>query len=304
MNSKKRKILKFKDKVVLFPIWFLSLFPLEILLIKSWGIYFLLYHVIGYRRKVVYENLRRSFPEKDEKEIRRIARRFYLHLCDTMFEVVHMLRMTPKEIDKRYKLTNPELTDRLAAENKSIVMTNSHYGNWEWAGYVDHVFDYKLLGVYKPLSNRLFERFFVYLRGRLGGYPTPMNTTLRAIMDAQRNNENFMLYLVGDQRPQPGDLKNWTTFMNQDAPIITGPEKLARRFNLATLYMDTCQTKRGYYTITLHVISENSAETEELEITKKYIELVEQQIRRAPEFYLWSHNRWKYNKEEILGAKK
>jgi Kdo2-lipid IVA lauroyltransferase/acyltransferase len=302
MNSE--KTLKLIDKIILFPIWLLSLFPLEVLFIKSWGIYFLLYHVIGYRRKVVYENLRRAFPEKKEKEIRKIARRFYLHLCDSMFEVVHMIRMTPKEIDKRYKFTNPEIIEELAARNKSIVMTNSHYGNWEWAVYNNHIFDYKLLGVYKPMTNRLFERLSIYVRSRLGGIPTPINSSLRSIMDAQRNDEKFITYMVGDQRPQYGDLKNWTTFMNQDTPVSTGPEKLARRFNLATLYMDTRQIKRGYYETTLHVISENSAETEDLYITKKYFELIENQILREPEFYLWSHDRWKYNKEEILGAKK
>lgn len=288
----------------MFPLWLISLIPLRVLFLFSWTIYFLLYKIIGYRRKVVYENLRRSFPEKNEKEIRKIASRFYLHLCDSIFEVIHMFQMTTKEIDRRYKLLNPEIAEELARKNKSVVVAGSHYGNWEWASFVDHVLDFKLLGVYKPLSNKMFDNLFIYLRGRLGGYPTPMKGTLRAIMDAQRNKENFMVYLVGDQRPEWGDLKHWLTFMNQEAPVITGPEKLAKRFNLATVFMDSRQVKRGYYEITFRVISENSKETEDFEITDKYIQLVEEQIRKAPEFYLWSHKRWKYKKEEILGAKK
>lgn len=297
-------VLKTKDKIILFPLWLLSLFPMKVLYMKSWFLYVLLYHVFGYRRKVVYENLRRSFPDKEEQEIRKIARGYYRHLCDGIFEVVHMISMKQDDVDKRYKIINPELINELYKENKSIVVTGSHYGNWEWASYVGHLFRYKLLGVYKPVSNRMINRFFIYIRGKQGGIPTPMKGTLRAIMDAQRNKENFMLYLVGDQRPQWGDLKYWATFMGQEAPIITGPEKLARRFNLVTIFSDVKRIKRGYYELTLRIISKESKNTQDFEITKEYIKLVEEQIKREPELYLWSHKRWKYNKEEILGAKK
>ncbi len=297
-------MLKFSDKLLLFPIWTLSLLPLKVLYGIARLIYFFVYHIAGYRRKVVYENLRRSFPEKPEKEIEKITKGFYVHLCHSVAEVIHMIRMTSKEIDRRYKVTNPELLVDLYKKNKSIVATGSHYGNWEWAAYLGYLFEYKLLGVYKPLTNKLFDRFFIYLRSRMGGHTVPMNSTLRAIMESQRNKENFIVYLIGDQRPPYREAKEWLTFMNQDTPVITGSEKLARRFNLTTIFVDIKQVKRGYYEVTFQLINENSRETNDLEITKQYFQLVEGQIKRKPELYLWSHKRWKFKKEEMPGVKK
>lgn len=290
-------MLKLTDKIILFPIWLLSLIPLRILLMVSWIIYFILYYIVGYRKKVVFENLRKSFPEKSSEEIKTLARKFFLHLCDYFFESIYMLNMSNEEVKRRYKARNPELIEELYAKGKNAIAATSHYGNWEWAASGWIQMPYKTIGIYKPLSNKLFDRFMIHLRSRYGSPVEPMKHTLRAIIESQKQGDTFILYLVGDQRPMKSEIHYWTTFMNQDTPLITGPEKLAKKFDLAVVFIDVIQTRRGYYELNYELLTESPKETAEFEITENYIRLVEKQILRKPELYLWSHKRWKHKRE-------
>jgi KDO2-lipid IV(A) lauroyltransferase len=290
-------MLKFSDKIILFPLWLISLIPMRILHILSEIIYFILYYVTGYRKKVVFENLKKSFPEKSEEEIKKIAKKFYHHLCDYFLESIYMLNMSNNEVKRRYKPCNPEVIEELYAKGKNAIALTTHYANWEWAASGWIQMPYKTIGIYKPLSNKLFDRFMIHLRSRYGSPVEPMKNTLRAIVESQQHRDSFILYLLGDQRPMKNEIRYWTTFMNQDTPLITGPEKLARKFDLAVVFVDVRQKHRGYYELNYEVITENPKQTEEFEITEKYIRLVERQILSKPEFYLWSHKRWKHKRD-------
>ncbi|MBN2486200.1 MAG: lysophospholipid acyltransferase family protein [Bacteroidales bacterium] len=290
-------MLTLRDKIMLFPLWFISLFPLPVLFVISDFVFLIVYYVTGYRKKVVIGNLKKAFPELTDEGIKKMAKTFFRHLCDYFFETLYMLNMGNEEVKRRYKPQNPEVIEELYARGINAIAVTSHYANWEWAASGWIQMPYKTIGIYKPLSNKLFDRFMIHLRSRYGSPVEPMKHTLRAIIESQKQGDTFILYLVGDQRPMKSEIQYWTTFMNQETPLITGPEKLAKKFNLAVVFIDVIQKRRGYYELNYNLITDKPKETEEFEITEKYIRLVEKQIMRNPGLYLWSHKRWKHKKE-------
>ncbi|MBA7523952.1 Lipid A biosynthesis lauroyltransferase [subsurface metagenome] len=292
-------VLTTKDKFKLFPLWVITLIPLEILYLLSDMVFIIIYYVVGYRRNVVLDNLRVSFPEKSEKEMKRISRKFYHYLCDSIIESVYLINMNLNECNKRYKFRNPELLENLAKNGRNIILAISHYGNWEWANNLNHWGPYKILGIYKPMSNKLFDRLFIHMRGKYGSIPVAMKNTLREVVKAQKKKELFALYLVADQRPGREDLSYWTHFLNQEAPVITGLEKLSLRYDLPVVFFNMSRVKRGFYEITFELIVENPKKTKKYEITEAYIHRVEKMVKERPEYYLWSHKRWKYKPEEF-----
>lgn len=298
-------MLKLKDKIILSPLFLISVFPFWIKYRISDALYILGYYIVGYRKKVVFQNLEKSFPEKDKKELKNIAKKFYRHLCDTFFESLSLLTLSDKNAKRRFQLIDTELIDDILKENKSFIVASSHYANWEW-GCIFSLFypEFIAMPVYKPLSNKMFDRFFLHLRTRLGATAVPMKQTLRAILNSQRQKQLFALYLLGDQRPGLEDLNYWTKFLNQDTPMITGMEKLAKKFNLAVVFMDIDKVKRGVYQTTFKLISDNPKDEAEYAITEKYVRMFEQMVQRRPELWLWSHKRWKFNKADYISASK
>lgn len=292
------KTLLIADKIKLSPLWLIALLPIRVLYLISDFLFLVTYFLIGYRRKVVRENLIKAFPEESLLEIKAIERKFYRYLTDYFIESIYLLNMQLKECNKRYSYENIELLDELYAKGKDVVLTTSHYGNWEWAANLCTFMKYDLLGIYKPLSNKLFDRLFVHLRSRYGGLPISMKNTLRSLVAYRSKGDRFALYTVGDQRPIREDLNCWMTFLNQDTPIITGWERIARKFNLAVVFMDVDRIKRGYYSVKLKLICEDPNELPNFKIAEKYMREVEKMVYRKPENYLWSHKRWKFNPEE------
>lgn len=289
------KALTIKDKIILFPLWLLTLLPLRALFVFSDFLFLITYYVLRYRKKVVIENLQRSFPDKEKKEIMKIAVRFYHYLCDYFLESVYLINMSKKECNRRYKYKNRVVVEHLAEEGKSIIVATSHFGNWDWAANFCINFPYKFYGVFKPLTSKTFDNLFYDLRAKYGAVSTPLLHTFRVTLDSIEKNELFALYLVADQRPLQKDLDYWTTFLNQETPILTGMEKLAKRFDLPVVFFNMKRVRRGYYEIDLELITDEPKKTETYEITEKYVRLVEKIIYRQPECYLWSHKRWKYD---------
>jgi Kdo2-lipid IVA lauroyltransferase/acyltransferase len=292
-------MLKTKDKIILFPLWLLTLLPLRILYGFSFPAYVLVYYIAGYRKKMVHTNLKNSFPEKSEKEIRIIQKKFYKWLCDFFFESLYILNMNLKENLKRYHFVNPEVLDQLYDKNKNFVLYGIHYGNWEWSTIVGHVFKHRPYVAYQKLKNKTIDRLFKSTRRKYGAEVVNMKHIYKTAINLVKQKKLFCLYLLADQRPGMESLDYWTTFLNQETPIITGPEKIARKFNMATVFMETTRKKRGRYEVILHVLNENPNETKEFEITRKFVDKLEEMIRRNPEMYLWSHNRWKFKKEDF-----
>jgi len=294
-----KKVLKPTDKIILFPLWLLTLLPLKILFGLSDVFYIIIYYLVGYRRKVVRENLRNAFPKKNETEILQITKRFYRYLCDYFVESIYLINMSLKECNRRYQYTNLELLQNLYNEGKNIILAISHYGNWEWANNLSNCSHYIIYGVYKPLHNKLFDRLFIHIRGKFISVPVPMKKTFRTISILMKNNDLFALYLVGDQRPGKGNLEYWTTFLNQETPVITGMDKLARKHNLPVVFMNVKRPKRGYYEATFETLSKEPGKLKEYEISEKYIRAVENLIFTEPEYWLWSHKRFKYKPAEF-----
>jgi Kdo2-lipid IVA lauroyltransferase/acyltransferase len=291
-------VLTFKDKVILFPLWLLTKLPLRLLYFISDILFLITYYVVRYRRKIVFQNIGKSFPDKSEIERKIIIRKFYHYLCDYFIESIYMINMNLEECNKRYTFENPEVIERLYVKKKNIILATSHFGNWEWASNLSVHIPYEILGIYKPLSNKLFDRLFIHIRGKYGSLPVAMNKTLRVVMDYLSNEKPFALYLVSDQRPSPEDLSFWTNFLNQETPIITGTDRLAKKYDLAVVFLEIDRVKRGYYKIHYRLITDNPKTEAPNSINEKYIRTVEQMILKRPELWLWSHNRWKYNPQD------
>jgi KDO2-lipid IV(A) lauroyltransferase len=283
------------DKIKLFPLWALTLLPLRLLYILSDVLFFITYYLVRYRKNVVIRNIEKSFPHKSENERNLIVRKFYHYLCDYFIESMYMINMGAKECGERYRYENVEILEKYHSKNQSIIMAASHFGNWEWAANSMVQIPYRIFGIYKPLSSPLFNKLFVYMRSKYNSLPVPMKHTLRVIRESLNNKEVFVIYLVGDQRPMPEDLDYWTTFLNQETPVITGIEKIAKKFNFPVIFLDVERVKRGYYKVKFIEISDNPITTRKYEITGKYIRKVEEVVNATPEFWLWSHKRWKFD---------
>ena len=279
-------------------LWLITLLPLRVLYLLSDFFFLILYYLVGYRKKTVFQNLRNSLPEKSPQEINRIARKFYRQLCDYFIEAVYRIHMGEKENTRRIHFKNPESLQDYYKQGRSIVLLLSHYGNWEWPTRISKLSSHDILAIYKPLQNKYFDRLFLQLRGQFGAIGIPMESTLRTLVTYQRSNKPVVLYTIADQRPQWTSIHHWTTFLNQDTPVITGPEKIARRFNYPVLFLDIQKIRRGYYSAEFKLISEHPATEPEFQISRRYQTMVEKNILQRPELWLWSHKRWKYFRHE------
>ena len=276
--------------------WIIMLLPLRVLYLFSDILYFFSYYLIAYRKKVTLTNLKKSFPEKSSVEIRKIAKRFYRHLFDQFIESFKLLQMNEEQILKRFHYRNPEVLDELYSKNKSIITVFGHYGNWEWLASLPLITKYKVLAIYKPLANSILDKFFIRLREKFGVITVTIQQTLRKILDSQQNKELTIMFFLGDQRPMRRYIKYWTTFLNQDTPVLLGVEKIAKQTDQAVVFIDIQKKKRGFYEIVFTKLFENPKETEEFEITEKHIRTLEKIIINRPELWLWSHRRWKHEK--------
>ena len=284
---------------LLYPIiWTLTLLPLRIQYFLSDFLFIFNYLFIGYRKKIVYLNLRNSFPEKSNKNIRIIARKFYRHLFDQVIESTALIHMSPEKILKHMRFKNPEVIEDLYKKNKGVILVSGHYGNWEWIISLQMLISHKTLAIYKQLNNKYFDRMYINMRSRYGMTPVPMNSILRELINREQKNELTLTYSLGDQRPLFRHIQYWTRFLNQDTPVYLGTEKIARKKNLAVVFSRMRKIRRGIYETEFIPLFENSRETKEHEITDKYLSILEKTINERPELWLWTHKRWKHIKPD------
>jgi KDO2-lipid IV(A) lauroyltransferase len=282
----------------------LARLPLSILYAVAWLIYLLLAYVVHYRWRVVLENLRNSFPEKSEPEIRLIGRQFYWHFAQVIVEILKLAAISPDELRRRMHFVNPELMTRHFAENRFVLSLGSHRGNWEWIlSGAALEFGGRSAGVYKPLNNKFFEYFMRRLRTRLGADAVPMLSTLRYLV--QQRGQGRTLSLLTDQAAGPEDRPYWTDFMHQDAGFYTSAERLAQQFKCAVLYVGIRRVRRGYYEIKFTELPDGQVaaaaadapdESQRYPITEAFVRCLEADIRATPEQYLWTHRRWKHKR--------
>jgi Kdo2-lipid IVA lauroyltransferase/acyltransferase len=283
-----------------YPLWLLlkglSLLPLPVLYLLSDVLYFITYYIIGYRKVVVLNNLRNSFPEKSDAEIYQIRKTFYKQFMDVIVEILKLRSMDASEMKRRITFTNQDVLDNFIKQGKTVITMGSHSGNWEWvlsAGAVQ--FTFPACGIYKPLNNSFFEEFMLTTRSRLGARLIKMKDTLRDF--ATYRDQPRVIAMLSDQTPLKSEITFWTTFMNQDTPFYEGAEKLAVRFNCPVLFLDIQRKKRGNYILTFEQIYDgNSTAADNLSITEIFANKLEASIHRDPANYLWTHKRWKHTK--------
>ncbi|MEG1587326.1 MAG: lysophospholipid acyltransferase family protein [Bacteroidales bacterium] len=288
----------FLFNILKYSLYLWALLPLRVLYILSDALFYPLYYMIGYRKKVVRRNLKNSFPEKTEKERRQIEKAFYHHFCDYVVETVKLMHVSDEEIMRRFRYTNPEMVHEILKDGKNVFMMLGHYGNWEWVPSITRWMpeSLQLAQIYRPLSNKAADKFFLKLRARFGSVGIAKNDTLRDIIRFRKEGKQTMIGFIADQTPSKNNLHYWTNFLNQDTPCLTGAEKIARKIDAHVLYMDVKKIKRGYYEATFKVITLDSPHTAEFEITEAYVRLMEETILRAPQYWLWTHKRWKHSR--------
>jgi len=274
--------------------WVLSRIPLSVLYVIADLVYFLLYYIIRYRKKVVFKNLRNSFPEKSENEIKKIAIRFYHHLSDIFMENIALIRMKPEKVKKMIDFESCiQIATDIFNQDKHIIIVTAHYNNWEYYLVLPLLSPHKTLGIYKPLNNKNYDKEFFNMRTKFGALPVSMNDSFRTILQYDKNKVYTTIGLIADQRPPKTSSNYWTIFLNQDASIFLGPEKIAKKIKATLVFTYLEKVKRGKYKMIFDHIIENPSQYNEFEITEKYIRWVEKIIKDKPEYYLWSHNRWK-----------
>ena len=259
-------------------------------------IYPLVYHVIRYRRKVVYTNLVNSFPEKPVEEIKRIEKGFYHHFCDYVLETVKLMHISDSEMRRRMRFTNSEYIEQLRSDGQPIFLYLGHQANWEYVISITmwtHP-DFAVCQIYHPLSNKAMDKLVYRLRSRFNSLGIPQKQALRRIITMQREGKHLMLGLIADQRPQRRPDPEWMIFLNQDTPIITGGETMGRKLNAHFVYGSMRCVRRGYYELTFQPIE--PIEGEDFSYSKQFMRMLEQDIKIQPHLYLWTHKRWKWKR--------
>ena len=287
---------------IVFAVWYVfSLLPLRIHYVLSDLLFWLLYGMVGYRKAVIRKNLRESFPEKSEEELRKIARGYYHFFCDYIVETIKMMTISKENIRRRLTFKGTELVDEIVESGQSCAVYLGHLCNWEWVTSLPLWVTPKAQcgQIYHPLENKEFDRLFLYSRQRFDATCIAMQDTLREIVNYRSKNQPVVIGYISDQVPFWTNIHHWVDFLHHDTPVLTGTERIAKKVNHAVFFLDVHRVRRGYYEAEFKLMTREPQKMDDFEITDIYFKLLEESIRRAPEFWLWSHNRWKRTREEF-----
>ncbi|MBF6629323.1 MAG: lysophospholipid acyltransferase family protein [Proteiniphilum sp.] len=279
-----------------------ALLPFQLLYVMSDILYWLAYHLVRYRRVHVRRNLKNAFPHKTIREVRKIEKAFYHHLCDYFVESVKMLHMTEKEAHERMKFEHTEIIDQWTKEGKSCLLCLGHYANWEWVTSIGlHLSPRAELGlIYKRLHSEAFDQLYLKIRSHFGAKPIEMKSAFRKMIRLKNEGKTMTVGFLADQRPSRKQDQYWTTFLNQDTPVQTGMGKIGAHLGMPVAYLDIIKIKRGYYTGKIEVLSTNASMERDYDIMERYMRKLEETVLKEPAYYLWSHNRWKFKKIEAV----
>ncbi len=289
--------MQFLVYILVYPIlWIISILPFRLLYLFSDGVYILIYYIVGYRKKVVNDNLRLVFPNKSDDEINKIRKKFYHHLCDMFLEMAKTMTISENELKKRFKIKNPEEFKRLESLNKSIILIFGHYASWEWSIVIQNYINFKGLAVYKKLANSHFDKLVRNIRSKFDTALISTKETIGYINELEKNNIKSITGFISDQSPKVTNDVYWHEFMGINVPCFTGAERLAKKLDFTTAYLKVIKVKRGYYEAEIITLAENSLEYPDYQLTNMFLHEVEKQIHEAPEYYFWTHKRWKHAK--------
>ncbi len=289
---------KAADSIGIFFWYLFSLLPFWFLYLVSDGLYVFIYYVAKYRRRVVRENLKNSFPDKSEAELLKIEKQYFRYMGDLLVETFKMISISEKELRTRMHMKNPEIVEHYFSQGKSIIAAAGHYGNWEMSALAFGMLTKnKTIIVYKPLTNPRFDAFLNKQRARFGSMLVTMKQTLRTMISLK--DERTVSVLASDQTPGVNEVTYFTTFLNQPTAVFLGIEKIAKMTDAAVVFYRIECVKRGYYTYELVPLVDNPKETAQYEITNMQVGYLEKQIQETPQYWLWSHRRWKFKPEDF-----
>ncbi len=275
----------------------ISLLPFWVIYRISDVTFFILYYIVGYRKKVVFGNIQRSFPEKSTKEVEAIMFKFYRHFCDLIVESIKGFSISSQEAQKRMGSVNTEIINNYGKQGKDVVLVGGHYGNWElFAVAVGPTINIKPIALFTPLANKFFDKKVKASRSRFGLNLLP-SSMIRELM-AEKSAEKRMIIFGSDQSPRKGQRAFWMTFLNQETGVQFGAEKFASEHNCAVVYGHIRRLKRGHFQIEYQAICDDASKTSYGEITKTHTRILEAEIVKEPAYWLWSHKRWKHNRPE------
>lgn len=277
-------------------VWLLSKLPFAVLYFLSDVLFILVYHLIGYRKKVVYNNLKLVFPNWDEVKLKKTRKAFFKHFCDFVLETIKSYTISEAQAVKRFEYTNLELLDPIFKNNRSIMLWCGHYSSWEWCGILQIYLPVQGYAVYKKLDNPSFDALVRKIRGRFGAIIVNNKQIVSTLFRDKKNGVNSVTLMLSDQTPRPAVAKHWEPFMGVEVPVFTGGEELGRRLDMVHLYLKVRRVKRGHYQGTF--VPLQPVEDNPYPITRSFLNEVETQIKEKPEHYFWSHKRWKYRKED------
>ncbi|MEC3964572.1 lysophospholipid acyltransferase family protein [Flagellimonas halotolerans] len=281
--------------ILVYPLlWLISRLPFKIIYFISDGVYVLLYHVIGYRKKVVRNNLVLAFPEKSDEERLLIEKEFYKHFCDMFLEMIKTLGITNKQMKKRYVFTNVEVMQKLENEGKNIMIMMPHYASWEWVFSLNSMVKSKAYAIYQPIQNKYFDRLVRNIRSKYGTTLIKTYESRNIIAAAKETNELITVGIISDQSPMLQRARHWTKFMDVLVPIHVGAEELCKSHGMIPVYLKVKKVGRGYYQATFKILTENPSVIANYEISEAFMKETEKSIREAPEYYFWTHKRWKH----------
>lgn len=291
--------MKFVYHILFFLLYLLSLLPMRLLYLLSDGLFFPLFHVVKYRRKVVEKQLDECFPEKSMQERRAIERQFYHFFCDYLVEVIKLFSISKKEMMRRMKFVGIEQVREELKDKKFCFVYLGHYCNWEYIASLSYWLPEIHCGqIYHRIYNQAFDDLFLKLRGQFGGESILMKDTLRRILTLRGQEKKVMIGFISDQLPKWENMNHWTTFLNHDTSFFIGAERIAKQVDAALYYVDVERVKRGYYQVTFRLMTLHPKEFPDYELTDQYARLLEKSIRHQPAYWLWTHKRWKRTKEE------
>jgi KDO2-lipid IV(A) lauroyltransferase len=280
--------------IFIYPLlWIISILPHPLFYGFSDVVYFLVYRIIGYRKQVVRDNLELVFPNKSKQELDVIEKRFYHHMCDMFLEMVKTMNLSKEAVKKKYHVVNIDILRKIEKE-KSVLLVCSHYANWEWNVSINNYVNSKGYAVYQKISNKYFDAFIRKTRAKWNTELITQKETVKTVVRNHQDKVGAIYGMVSDQSPQAHRAQYWKEFMGVKVPIFNGAETLARKLDLAVVFLKVSKVKRGYYQAEFIPITVSGKNTEKNEITDTFLELTEQQIKERPEHYLWTHRRWKH----------
>lgn len=281
--------------ILVYPfLWILSILPTNVLYRFSNFLFFIVYYLFNYRKKVVRENLRLCFPKKSLHEIKTIEKKFFLHLCDMFVESIKSISISEAEMRKRYKFTNIEEVNKIEAANKSILLMCAHYGSWEWIFIIQKYVNTDGYAIYKKIENKYFDQLIRKIRAKYNTNLITNKETFTSMREHKRLGKKGIYGFLSDQSPKLKSAYHWKEFMNIKVPVHTGAEKLAKELDLAIVFFKTKKMKRGYYETTFKTVTLSPNEFEDYQITDLFINYLEDMIHEEPAHYLWTHKRWKH----------